>query len=843
VLTVTFTLAATTAVAQMTSHFNLPAQPLADSLRAVAGQTHSNILFDRRVIAPFAAKPLNAELSVDEALTQLLAGTGLTWRATDSKTVMIVPEEGADTQRPGEISALDATRPADTAESSPWDARSGAGQSNDASGLALEEVVVTAQKREERLRDVPVPVTAIGTASLLERQQLRLQDYYNRIPGVSLTLVGDGGTPQITIRGVTTGGINNPTVASVIDDVPVGASSVGQGAFDVPDLDPSDVSRIEVLRGPQGVLYGASSLGGLIKYVTVDPLIDAFGGHLQAGASSVHKGKDLGYNVGGSVNVPVGERFALRASAFTREEPGYIDRPGAGERDINTVDASGGRLAALWRVSDDLSLKFSALKQDIAVHGSPSVTQAAGFGDLEVSGQLAGTGGHDKEFDAYSATLTARLGSAELTSLTGYGTNRIATHADVSFIGALFAPVFGSGHAISHLRYETSKLSQELRLSVPIGARVEWLLGGFYTRERTDIDQIVPVVNPTLPVTNPITGEPVTDLLQTHQVAKFEERAAFSAVTFKVTDRFDVQLGGRLSRNDVEDGAQRFGGPFYLLVGGPSFSGVTPGARSSDSPFTYLVTPRFKVSPDLMVYARMASGYRSGGPNGNQQLLGANGLPQSYDADTTENYEMGVKGSLFERTVSFDASLYYIDWKDVQISVRHPRVLATYRLNGTRAKSQGVELSADVRPWRGLTVSGWFAWNDAKLTRDLPPGDEGTAVASAGDRLPISSRFSGSLSLDQAFPLGNTVSGFAGASVNYVGQREDVFVAKPPRRSLPSYTQLDLNAGAHFNTWRVTASVTNVADTRGELQRDALNTALVIYSRPRTFAVSIAKDF
>jgi outer membrane receptor protein involved in Fe transport len=840
-------LAAATASAQATRQFNLPAQPLADSLRAVAGQTNSNILFDRRIVSGFSARPLNATLSVEEALRQLLAGTGLTYRNTDDRTVMIMPVQGAF-QRGASygLSAIHLAQ-ADSASDGTglWsDFRLAQAEGQSTTGPdTLQEIVVTAQKREERLYEVPVPVTAISTTALVERQQLRLQDYYNKIPGVSLTLVGDGATPQITIRGVTTGGINNPTVATLIDDVPFGASSVGQGAFDVPDLDPSDVAQIEVLRGPQGTLYGASSLGGLIKYVTVDPSTDAISGRLQVGTSSVHKGSDLGYNVSGSANVPAGETLAFRASAFTRDEPGYIDRIGTGERDVNSVESHGGRLAGLWRPSDDFSLKVSALAQNVTVDGSSSASLSPSFGDLEQPGTVPGTGGYEKKFRAFSATATAHLGEAELVSLTGYGTNSIATNIDLSAVSFLFQPTFGSNQAVSDLEYDTTKFTQELRLSVPLGARVSWMVGAFYTRERTSVDQVIPVLNQTLPVTNPNTGAPVDYLLRTHQLSKFEERAAFSSVTFNFTDRFDLQLGGRISSNDIEDGVQTFEGPFYTIVGGPSFSGLTERVKSEDSPFTYLLTPRFKWSPNLMVYARLASGYRAGGPNGNQQLLSAVGLPVAYDSDTTQNYEVGMKGHLFDRMLSFDASLYYIDWKDVQISVRDPGVFATYRQNGTRAKSQGIELSLESHPLHGLTLSGWGAWNDAKLTEGLPAGAAGTPVAKSGDRLPISSRFSGSVSVDQEFPLGTTVTGFAGASFSYVGERLDVFVANPPRLKLPSYTQLDLNAGARFDTWRVNAYMTNVTDERGALVSDPINSLSVIYIRPRTFGVSVSKDF
>jgi outer membrane receptor protein involved in Fe transport len=174
----------------------------------------------------------------------------------------------------------------------------------------LEEVIVTAQKRSERLQDVPVPVTAIGANTLVDTNQMRLEEYYSQIPGLTLT-VGDGrGVPMISIRGITSG-YTNPTVGVVVDGTPYGASTnLALGAL-VPDIDPSELARVEVLRGPQGALYGASSMGGLLNYVTIEPSTDRASGRVQAGTSSVYDGDQLGYNLSAAVNVPLSDTFAV----------------------------------------------------------------------------------------------------------------------------------------------------------------------------------------------------------------------------------------------------------------------------------------------------------------------------------------------------------------------------------------------------------------------------------------------------------------------------------------------------------------------------------------------------
>ena len=221
------------------------------------------------------------------------------------------------------------------------------------------------------------------------------------MPALSLT-VNEFGAPQVTIRGLAAGGFTNPTVGIVVDDVPYGASMFAGYGEEAPDVDPSDLARIEVLRGPQGTLYGASSLGGLIKFVTVDPSTDGVSGNVQMGTSSVYNGAGLGYSVRGGVNVPLSDTVAIRASGFTREDPGYIDDPALHSEGVNEGHAAGGRLAALWRPSDVLSLKLSAVIQHSTLDGSPTVDLQPGLVGLQQS-DARGSGSYDKRLQAYSA--------------------------------------------------------------------------------------------------------------------------------------------------------------------------------------------------------------------------------------------------------------------------------------------------------------------------------------------------------------------------------------------------------------------------------------------------------
>lgn len=284
----------------------------------------------------------------------------------------------------------------------------------------------------------------------------------------------------------------------------------------------------------------------------------------------------------------------------------------------------------------------------------------------------------------------------------------------------------------------------------------------------------------------------------------------FADLTFHITDRFNTQVGGRESENR-QTYSETLVGPYdNILVGLPSPI-VNPEQRTKDSSVTYLVTPQFKLTPNAMIYSRLSSGYRAGGPNPTSAV---HGLPPRFAPDTTKNYEIGAKGSVLENTLSLDVSLYHIDWKDIQLSANDPVTSQTYYLNASRAKSEGIELSMEARPLRGLKVASWVAWNNAVLTENFP--SSGAAKALKDDRLPNSSRFSGSISIDHEWSVTSSLVRFVGGSVSLVGDRMSFFTPSGNRQQFPSYTKADLRTGATYdNVWTINGFVTNVADKRG----------------------------
>jgi iron complex outermembrane receptor protein len=701
---------------------------------------------------------------------------------------------------------------------------------------SLSEIIVTAEKHEEKLQNVPVPVTVVSADALTSSNLLGLQDFYNTVPGLTFA---ESGTPFVVlaIRGITTGDAANPTVGITVDDIPFGSSTYLGGGPVTPDFDPSDLARIEVLRGPQGTLYGASSIGGLIKYVTVDPSTEAVSGRVEASGNGVVNGGQAGYNFRAAINLPLNDTMAVRVSGFVRQDPGYIDNDVQHIDGINKTQVYGGHLSFLWRPSDEVSLKVSALYQDLKQFGTNEVDTSLGTFQQNF---LPGLGGWETKEQAYSAILKVKLGDAEITSLSGFNISHANYSVDESLgLGFLtsFAPQFFGAAATDagiggYNNGSDYKFSQELRLFVPLASKLDLLVGGFYTHEYAPS---------TLAFTSETAaGENVGYWGGYDNPTRYSEYAGFANFTYKITDNFDVQFGGRESRIEQDNQTTDFGVPFdTLFTGNPSPSVVGPNFTSSSNAFTYLVTPRLKLSPDLMLYVRLASGYEAGGVNAQP------GVPPGYSPSKTQDYEVGFKGNLLDHALSFDASIFYIDWKNLQLFLDDVSSQFFFTGNAGTAKSQGVELSVQSKPARGLTIGAWFAYDNAVLTSYPTAADLGGNYAYAGDRLPFSPRYSGNVSLDQEFPLAANMTGFVGGTVSYVGNREGSLTSTALRQVYPSYTQLNLRGGIKIDAWTMTAFINNLTDRRGVIGGGPPdpNPFLFGYIRPRTAGLIVSRTF
>ena len=484
---------------------NIEAQALEPALKALARERDFELVYRSEVVGALATGGVSGEMTADEALTSSLSGTGLTYRYLDETTVTIVPigtqpksgeQEGAKNAKTSAVSPMgqkpeegqtfwDPFRVAQADTSSPPATSRSAVESSD----ALEEIVVTAQKREERLLDTPQSVTALSADYLSELGATQFRDFANTVP--SLSFATSGGSTRPSLRGVTAGADVSPTVGIYVDEVPYGSStSFAQGATLALDAALFDVSRIEVLRGPQGTLYGASSMGGLIKYVTKEPDTGEFGVDLQTELSSTEHG-GTNYNAAAAVNMPIAiDRAALRASAYEIHDDGFIDNVARGISDIDRGDSYGGRLDLLLTPTEPLSIRITGFAQNISRDGETTADYSFSSGDKPYGslGQFRPFPGgeHFKQrFRLASVTIGYDFGLARLTSMSGYQTMDLDNPYDVTvgfspfcvFVG-LTCDSFGFLNKI-----ELHKFTQEFRLASHGTRAVDWIVGAFYNDE------------------------------------------------------------------------------------------------------------------------------------------------------------------------------------------------------------------------------------------------------------------------------------------------------------------------------------------------------------------------
>jgi iron complex outermembrane recepter protein len=707
-----------------------------------------------------------------------------------------------------------------------------------ASSDALETIVVTAEKREEKLKDVPMSITALGGGSLDNLQYRSFSDYAAMVPGLSLT-TSQAGLTTLTLRGQNAGGVGS-TVAVYLDESPFGSSSaLLNGSILSGDFDTWDLQRVEVLRGPQGTLYGANSEGGLLKFVTAPPVLGTFSGAAEVTGESIdHGGK--GGDVRAVVNLPIGDRVALRVGGFDQDVAGYVQDPSRGKTDVNEGHKYGGRVSLLADPVDSLTIRLTATSQQSRYDGTPNVdvnpvTLKPAFGDLTQNRLLNEPSSF--QYKNYNATINWDAGPVSILSTTSYSVLNSDFVADYTNIQ--LAPGFtvqdlltsaigpGLGAYVDDLA-DLKKFTQEVRLSSPSTNFLEWQVGGYFTRETGHLFQHL---NAVLLPSGASAGLPPLEFPILDST--YKETAGFANLTVHFIPQFDVQAGGRYSKNE-QTATESITG---LLVPTQAFS--TP---SEGHVFTYSVAPRWHVDADTMVYLRWATGYRPGGPNALPPVAPPD-VPRQYGADKTSNIELGVKSTLLQGLLSIDASIFHVDWTDIQLLEQVDNT--GINGNGGKAKSQGLEWAVGYAPVHGLALQWTGAYTDAKLTTDAP-----AVHGNSGDRLPYAPKWSTSFDGEYDWAAFADFKYFVGATWSYVGARETGFgtdVTGLTQVRLSSYNTYAARVGLDNLRYRVTLYGKNLSDSRGITNyvsqgAPGLNGDVSVI-QPRTIGVTLSAKF
>jgi iron complex outermembrane recepter protein len=771
-----------------------------------------------------------------------------------------------------------------------------AATSNDAD--LLEEVVVTAQKRASALQDVPFSVAAASERQIRDSGAANLIDLSRNFAGLTITDLGPGQS-QVAIRGISAGQVVRDLVGGVKESVGVylDESAISQALF-TPDLELFDLERFEVLRGPQGTLFGAGSSVGTVRYITRQPQLGRFEGAIEVSGQD-GTDSDIGGNARGVLNVPVGETAAVRFVGYYDELAGFIDSvyPGRGAReDVNGGEKFGGRLALLIQPSESIAITPRLIYQKLKTDGFPRIDFYNLLGNPFTTTEPAVTPGRrgqvtqlregiDDEFRLADLKMEFGLGDLTLTSVTSYTDRDVVVRRDGSQLtGSVTLQLGGLPNEVrfNSPLIDTTNLevfSQELRLASDTGGAFDWLVGAFYQDIDREYGQNLPtpgydafLARIGLPPSSAFNA-PADTPYYSMVPSNFEQLALFGEGTYRFADQWSLTAGVRYYDFD-EERELTFAGVF-ADVGYTR----TPGETSSDG-FSPRVILSFEPHEDLLLSAQVSRGFRLGGINDPlnvnvctmQDLQTFNGQP-TFEDETVLNYELGAKSRFADGRVTLNAAVFYSDIDDLQVIADAGSCSSRIVLNA-QAESVGAEMELVARPSANWNLGLSATWVNAEIT-ETRANAAGQPIAGIrdGNRLPTSPEFQASASVTYSRPVSEALEAFTNFTFQHVGSSYTQLADQEPGfgcvgcagapgffnfgnptitsfnfdPELPAYDLGNLRFGLRKQEWEAALFVNNLWDERAYLSLDRERGARArvgyLTNMPRTYGVSLRMNF
>jgi outer membrane receptor protein involved in Fe transport len=726
---------------------------------------------------------------------------------------------------------------------------------------SVQEVLVTAQRRAQNIMDVPLSVTSYSPEQLEGQGIRRIDDLSRLTPSLRFSRtsgVSGNNASDISIRGIASD-VGSATTAIYIDETPIQIRSIGYfGGNTYPLV--FDLERIEVLRGPQGTLFGAGAEGGAVRFITPAPDFEKSSLYGRTEMAAVRNGGTT-YEAGIAGGTPITESFAIRGGIWYRHDGGYIDRYDPTfttrlDKDINSADNYSGKIALGWRPSDALTITPSFYYQKVDSDGRPQYWEAAS----DIDGLDFRTGIYNKEPSSDKFTLPALkveydFGGIALISNTSYFDRDRAQVLDyATFLSTLRSGnPFGTyankdpTNAFARQTIEQKNFVQEVRLqSVAPEQRVDWSTGLFFSRTKQNMTNLsasgrIPgVISSGFPQYlgryNLFDSIAATD----------KQYAGFASLDFKASTKLTTTVGLRIARNEFN---------FDETRDGPTNSGrrTFDTAEQSSTSYTPRLSAQYRLDGENMFYATIAKGFRPGGaqapvdPNfcaADLATLGLTASPRDYDSDSLWSYEVGSKNRMLGGALLLDANVYYVKWKNIQQSIRLPRCSFGFISNLGQASGKGVDISLVTKPVGALQLGVSLGYNETEYDEQISGGN-GLVIKQEGDRIG-GPKWTGSLfGLGEA-PLSGTMQGYV--RVDYSFQSEGIppnpndFGYDPGLATLPSTKSLSLRLGLKLSSVDVSLFANNLTGTSDALSRshDALGSPLYYAESyaPRTIGVT-----
>jgi iron complex outermembrane receptor protein len=749
---------------------------------------------------------------------------------------------------------------------------------------ALQEIVVTAEKRQSTVQQTPLSITAISGDELQEHGVVTMEQIVQTTPGLSMRSSGPGET-ELEMRGLSSSGGAAPTVGFYLDETPLtspAAALVGKVVVD-PDL--FDLSRVEVLRGPQGTLYGAGSMGGTVKLVTNAPELNRFYGTADTSLSSTSGG---GLNPGANamLNLPlIDDKLALRVIGTEKYTSGWIDRvvvnpfpigPGPPDtapcggwyvcergnvaaapvsqviKNTNWNRLISGRVSLLFKPIEGITIVPMIMDQRMSSGGYSQYDSPPGpdvclchYEPFNTAEPLS------DRFTLYSLTITADLPGAQLTSASSYYSRKESQEQDAAEVQAYyFGSFFGFFPVVPAPSYETDmtiQRSQELRIASTGNGPWQWIVGSFVSSFESVFDYYQPDVAWAPYSAGGAAANPLGLDFQAHNPYGLKQYALFGETSYQITDALKATAGLRWFKFDTRLSYEESG-----ISSSSGNATPTTGAVNGDaSGYNPKVNLAYLPTKNLTVYTEIAKGFRPGGVNLPVPAYTCGPIPLSYSPDSIWNYEVGEKARLFDGKLTVNGDLYYIQWKDVQQYLTIPQCGFNYTGNAGNARAYGPELEISAKILTDLTLTLNGTYTKSEIT-SVAPGNQGFLIAAnqaiqPGTPLENVPEDTLGASLSYTWRSFNSFEFTARAADNYVGASHDLSYYF---EQLPGYNLIDLRLLVSHRQWRANAFVTNLGNKVAQLSINSLaitdnQPALtrVSTNQPRTVGVDLTYDF
>ena len=755
------------------------------------------------------------------------------------------------------------------AAANPASAQSAAQSTPQPRETGLEEIVVTAEKRDSTVQKTPISMTAISEAEIQARGLEDFRSIAQETPGISMKTSGPGQT-EFEMRGLDATGGFSPTVGFYIDDAPLTAPAQAAQGKVVVDPDLYDLNRVEVLRGPQGTLYGAGSMGGTIKLVTNAPQLNTFSVSAQSKESGTDGG---GFNYGGSamMNLPITQDVAaIRFVGTYKYTSGWIDRVVANPfpletnggltrgnvlaapvqarySDVNWEELEGGRVSLLLKLGDDLTVQAGLMHQKISTGGPFTIDDPPGnvlahYQPFDIAEPL------EDNFTLYTLTIKYHFDGADLTSATAKWNRHDEQTQDISetiqsLLGlpSFYIPEGGAGPGSQEETDFSSQASEELRLASNGDGRFQWIGGLFFSDFNSNTTSLSNYAG-----LEPIFG--TSDLISVGEPINVTQRALFGETSYKLTDQLKATVGLRYySYSSTEE---TINGGIASIAGGPGT--VLEFGRADDKGFNPKVNFAYTVNDDVLLYTTAAKGFRPGGPNspvplsgpaqcltgpGNLQSLGLNAAPNQFNPDTVWSYEIGEKARALGNTFQINSDIYYESWNNVQQLV-DPSCGFSFTANAGSATVYGseIEIAANLSSSWTVTESVGLThatFNDTVLATNTVKGQKLLDVPNVTDNTSVI--YSTPVSAAYNFSVRGTYT--------YVGPMQDITYV---RNDLPGYSLVNARAGVTSDRFSAFLFCDNVTNKLAILTNNVAQTVNIpsvnrwVTNQPRTIGVDFS---